>query len=288
MRKAAFLTGALTLLLVACGESQASEDRIEVSIGVTGADGQFWNLISDRAAEEGIDIELIEFADYALPNTALVNGEIDLNSFQHLAFLSQYNAEYDETITPIGSTVIAPLGLYSTNHESIEDIPDGGEIALPNDPANTGRGLKVLESAGLITLREDVGLYPTVDDIEENPKNLEFVLVVAQQTPRVLPDVAGSIINSGIATQADIFLDEALVHDDPYSDEAAPYINVFATRAEEKDNEAYHTIAQIYQEEDIAQAVVDDSNGGNIVVDIPQEDLQQTLDELVQNLKEGQ
>lgn len=277
----------LLLGAAACSDSDAS-GRVEVTVGVTGADGQYWELISERAAEEGIDLELIEFADYTLPNEALANGEVDVNSFQHLAFLSQFNVENGHDIVPIGSTVIAPLGLYSTKYEDISEIPDGSEIAIPNDPANTGRGLKVLEAAGLLTLEEGVGLYPTTDDIVDNPKDLEIVLVVAQQTPRVLEDVAGSIINSGIAGQAGFTLDEALYHDDPYSEEARPYINVFAVQKEDVDNETYETIARIYQEEEIAKAVEEDTNGGSIVVDISPEELRETLEELENNIREGE
>lgn len=108
-----------------------------------------------------------------LPNTALVNGEVDVNAFQHLAFLSQFIAENNVNIVPIGSTVVAPLGLYSEKYKDVSEIPNGSKIAVPNDPANLGRGLKVLQQAGLIELREDVGLYPTVKDIVKNPKILK-------------------------------------------------------------------------------------------------------------------
>lgn len=282
----------LVLLLVAflsgCGSDSASGDTKHVKIGVTGSDGQYWQIIQERAKEEGIEVELVEFSDYTLPNNALINEEIDVNSFQHLAFLSQFIVENDDAdIKPIGSTVVAPMGLYSEKYDSPEDIPDGATIAIPNDPANTGRGLKVLEEAGLITLKEDVGLYPTPDDIVENPRNIEILTVVAQQTPRVLPDVAASIINSGIAGQAGYLLEDAIYHDDPHSEETRPYLNVFAVRGEDAEDKTYQTIARIYQEEKVVEAVKEDSNGGNVVVDIPIPELQDTLDQLLEDIKSG-
>ncbi|GAA0352973.1 MetQ/NlpA family ABC transporter substrate-binding protein [Bacillus horti] len=273
------------LALSACGNSSASGDTVEVSIGVTGADGQYWDIIKDKAAEEGISIKLIEFQDYTLPNHALANGEVDINSFQHLAFLSQFNAENNTEIVPIGSTIIAPLGLYSEKFTDLAEIPDGAQIAIPDDPANLGRGLKLLAAAGFIELKEEVGLYPTLTDIVSNSKNIDIVPIVAQQTPRVLPDVAASVINSGIAGQAGLYLEDSIFHDDPYSEEARPYINVFAVNAEDKNNEAYKTIARIYQEQEVIDAVHEDTNGGSIVVDIDASELEKNLNELIEGIK---
>lgn len=278
-------------ILAGCGTKSSADDKkepekiVHVKVGVTGTDGQYWNLIKEKAKEKNIEIDLIEFSDYTLPNNALANGEVDINAFQHLAFLSQFIVENDVDIAPIGSTVIAPMGLYSDKYKDSSEIPDGSEVAIPNDPANLGRGLKVLEATGLVKLTKDVGLYPTEEDIIENPKNIKILPVVAQQTPRVLPDVAASIINSGIAGQAGFTLDKAIFQDDPNSEETRPYLNVFAVRSEDVDNETYKTIAKIYQEEDVAEAVKEDSNGGNVVVDVPKEELQKTLDQLIEDIR---
>ncbi|MED0701228.1 MetQ/NlpA family ABC transporter substrate-binding protein [Aeribacillus composti] len=278
-------------LLAGCNSNSASGDKKEkvvtVKVGITGSDGQYWDIIKKKALEKNIKVEYVEFSDYVLPNTALVNGEVDVNAFQHLAFLSQFIAENNVNIVPIGSTVVAPLGLYSEKYKDVSEIPNGSKIAVPNDPANLGRGLKVLQQAGLIELREDVGLYPTVKDIVKNPKNIEIVEVVAQQTPRVLPDVAASIINGGIAGQAGYTLADAIFHDDPNSKDTLPYANVFATLEKNKDNEAYKTIAEIYQTEEVAKAVEEDTKGASIVTKVPVPELQKELDRLVENIKQG-
>lgn len=265
--------------------SDEPKEPVKVKIGVTGSDGETWPLLKKKAKERNIEIELIEFSDYTLPNLALANKEVDINSFQHLAFLSQFNVEHNLDIVPIGSTVVAPLGLYSKKYKSVDEIPDGAKIAIPNDPANQGRGLLVLQQAGLLKLKDDVGLYGTTDDIVDNPRKLNIVPVVAQQTPRVLPDVAASIINGGIAGQAGLKLEDAIFHDDPQAESTRPYINVFAVRAEDKDNETYRTIAKLYQEPDVVETVKKDTNGASFVTDIPVDQLQATLDKLIADIK---
>ncbi len=271
--------------LTACNNEK--DEIVTVKVGVTGSDGQYWEIIKEKALEKNINVELVEFSDYILPNTALVNGEVDINSFQHLAFLSQFIAENDADIVPIGSTVVAPLGLYSEKYKEVSEIPDGSKIAVPNDPANLGRGLKVLQQAGLIELTKDVGLYPTVKDIVSNPKNLEIVEVVAQQTPRVLPDVAASIINGGIAGQAGYELADAIFHDDPNSPDTRPYVNVFATLGKNKDNEAFKTIADLYLTDEVAKAVEEDTKGASVVTKVEVSELQSELDKLVDNIRQG-
>jgi D-methionine transport system substrate-binding protein len=286
--KKTIVIGLLVLVMIfltACGNLQAASGNVTVKIGVTGSDGEYWNLLKEKALQKGIEIELVEFSDYILPNKALANGEIDMNSFQHLAFLSQFNVEHGLDIVPIGSTVIAPMGLYSYKFTDISEIPNGSQIAIPNDPVNTGRALKVIAAAGLFELKEGIGLYATPDDITKNPKNIEIIPVVAQQTPRVLADVAASVINNGIAGQAGLNLEDALFYDDPYSEEARPYLNVFAVRGEDKDNETYKIITRLYQEEDVVEAVKEDSKGGSLVADIPTKDLQDTLEQLIDGIK---
>ena len=172
--------------LAACSGQTGAGEKETVKIGVTGTDGQYWAIIKEKAVAEGIEIELIEFSDYTLPNQALAQGEIDLNAFQHIAFLNQFTEEHNLDIVPIGTTVIAPMGLYSSQYDDVNEIPKGAKIAIPDDPSNQARALKLLESAGLIKLKEDFGLFGELDDIEENTHDLEIIPMTAQQTPRVL------------------------------------------------------------------------------------------------------
>lgn len=279
---------ALVIISVLSGcsaEGSSESEKVHVKVGVSGTDDTFWDVLKKKAEAKNIDIELISFSDYTLPNKALANGEVDMNSFQHLAFLSQFNVENKLNIIPIGATVIAPMGLYSEKYTKVADIPDGAQLAIPDDPTNQGRALKLLQSAGLLELKQNVGLYATPEDIQSNPKHLKVVPVVAQQTPRVLSDVAGSVVNSGVATDAGLTLEGALYADDPNTDEAKPYINVFAARAEDKDNATYQAIVDLYHDPEVAAAVKKDSKGANLVVDQTPEELQATLNTLVEGVK---
>ncbi|WP_340081439.1 MetQ/NlpA family ABC transporter substrate-binding protein [Terribacillus sp. FSL K6-0262] len=271
---------AFVFVLAACGSSSADGSQT-VKIGVTGSDGDQWPILKEKAKEEGINIELVEFSDYTLPNQALANGEIDMNSFQHIAFLSQYAKEHGDTIVPIGSTVIAPIGAYSEKIDSLDELKEGDKVAIPDDPSNQARSLRALEAAGVIKLADDFGQFGDPSKIAENPKNIEIVPVVAQQTPRVLPDVAASFINNGVAGQAGLNPKEDPIYlENANDDSITPFVNVFAVRKEDENNEIYQKIAALYQDEEVKKAVENDTNGGSIVVDVPKEELQEHLKRL--------
>ena len=266
------------------GESVAgattSQEPVVVHIGI-GEVGPINDAVAEVAAENGITIEYTSFSDWTLPNQALANGEIDANAFQHVAFLSTFNVAQDEDIVPVGSTVITTWGLYSDAYESVEDLPDGATIALPNDPANWARSLFLLEDAGLITLEEGVGVYPTEEDIAENPHDLTFEPVVAQQLVNTLPDVDAVVVGAVTIQRAlGTTKDEALHLDDPTAPSSRPYVNTVAVRSQDADNPVYAQIASFYQDPRVVAAVEEDSFGATVVVDVPAEELVTTLGEL--------
>src|SRR5690625_1357467 len=185
MKRILFYVSLVALLvLVGCeaasGETSASSDEpVKVSIGVNGSDGALWPILKEKAAAEGIEIELVEFSDYILPNNALAEGDIDLNAFQHFSFLAQYVNESGNELYPIGSTVFAPLGIYSEKITSIDEVVEGDQIAIPDDPSNQARALRLLEAAGLITLADDFGLFGDPGKIAENPLILDITTMNA-------------------------------------------------------------------------------------------------------------
>ncbi len=267
------------LVLSACSSSSASEKK--VIIGVNGSDGVQWPILQEKAAKEGIEIELKEFSDYTLPNNALAEGDIDLNAFQHISFLASYVKESGNDLAPIGSTMFAPLGLYSEKITDVSEIKAKDKIAIPDDPSNQARALRLLETAGLITLADDFGLYGDPSKIIDNPLNLEIIPMTAQQTPRVLPDVTASIINNGVAGQAGFSPGEDPIYKEAGESESIyPYVNIIAARAEDKDNEVYQRIVELYQEEDIKQAVEEDTKGGSSLVILTKEELENTFNDL--------
>jgi D-methionine transport system substrate-binding protein len=280
MKKALLTLLAVLLVstLAACGSKSSAGETKHVKIGVTGSDGQMWDIIKEKAEKEGIEIELVEFSDYTLPNQALANGDIDLNAFQHIAFLNQFKEEHKLELTPIGTTQIAPMGIYSEKVKSVDEIKDGAEIAIPNDPTNQARALKVLELAGLLELKEDFSLFGDPSGIARNPKNLKITPINAQQTPRVLKDVAASIINNGVAGQAGFVpTEDAIFLEDPNQEDVKPYINIIAARSEDKDNKTFKKIVEIYHEKEVVEAIKKDTNGGSLVVDIPIEELKDVI-----------
>lgn len=254
----------LAFALSACSNSEAATT---VKLGISGSDTTIWDYVAEKAADEGIDVEIVRFSDYVQPNLALDEGEIDANAFQTVSYFDAFTLEHDLDLTPIATTVIAPMGLYSQKHDAVEDIPEGGTIALPKEATNMGRGLQLLEDAGLIELEEGFDGNGSIDKIVGNPRNFNFELIVAAQTPRVLQDVDASIINNGIAVDADFSpLDDSIFHED---ETATPYINIIATQAEDKDDEVLNRLAEIYQSDDVAEFIIEERNGNSIPTSVP-------------------
>ncbi|AMQ04541.1 MetQ/NlpA family ABC transporter substrate-binding protein [Sporosarcina sp. FSL K6-1540] len=270
------------IVLAACGGKESgNSDTVKVKIGVNGADGVQWPLLKEKAAKEGIEIELVEFADYTLPNNALAQGDIDLNAFQHFSFLSQYVKESKNELVPIGSTMFAPLGVYSEKIKDISEIKEGDKIAIPDDPSNQARALRLLESADLISLSDDFGLFGDPTKITENPLNLEIIPMVAQQTPRILPDVTAAIINNGIAGQAGFSPGEDPLFRESSDDESIyPYVNLIVASGKEKNNKTFKRIVELYQEEDIEKAIEEDTKGGSYLIKLTPEEIDTVFEDL--------
>ncbi|MFF7296578.1 MetQ/NlpA family ABC transporter substrate-binding protein [Streptomyces sp. NPDC008265] len=279
---AASTVTALALLVSGCGAGGADDHRIRV--GVSG-DSPEWDVLAAEAKKEGLTVETVVFDDYSLPNKALSAGDIELNAFQHLVFLAQSNTENKTDIAPIAATTVVPLGLYSRKHRQLADLPDRAEIALPNDPANQGRALRVLEQAQLIRLREDAGLFATPDDITADPKHLKLTPVNAQQTPRTLQDADAAVINDGVAELAGIKADTALFKDDPAAPASVPYLNVIAARADQKDNADYQKVVRLYASRAVQDEVRRTSNGTAHHVELPAADLRAEVERIQKQLR---
>lgn len=262
---------ALAAFAVGCSSDANGKDTSKVKLGISGTDTRIWDFIAEKAEKEGIEIELVKFSDYVAPNTALAEGELDVNAFQTVAYFDVFIKEHNLDLVPIATTVLAPMGIYSDKYKDVKDIPDGAKIALPNDASNQGRALLLLQEAGLIGLPEDFDPNGNVNQVTDNPKNFEFVEVVPAQTPRVLPDVAASLINNGIAQDAGLTpLKDAIYYE---GETATPYINIIAVKAEDKDNKTLKRIAELYQEEDTAEFIEKEYDGNLIPTFVPLENI---------------
>ncbi|AIR81891.1 dipeptide ABC transporter glycylmethionine-binding lipoprotein [Staphylococcus epidermidis] len=266
------------LVLSACGGNNGKK----VTIGVASNDTKAWEKVKELAKKDDIDLEIKHFSDYNVPNKALSDGDIDLNAFQHFAFLDQYKkAHKDTNIEALSTTVLAPLGIYSDKVKNIKDIKKGAQVAIPNDVSNQARALKLLESAGLIKLKKNFGLNGTTKDIESNPKDLKIKAVDAQQTARALSDVDISVINNGVATKAGkdakkdpIYLEKAS------SDAVKPYINVVAVNSKDKDNKTYKKIIELYHSKEAQKALKEDTKDGEKPVDLSKKEIEEIENEL--------
>jgi len=247
-----------------------------VKIGTTDASQPHWKILSELLLEEGIELELVNFTEYPLPNPALAAGETDLNAFQHLDYLSNHNVATGDDLQPIGSTVIVPLPLYSERWDSVEEIPDGAQIAIPNDPSNQARALGVLESAGLITLDGEEQV-PTPANIVAAQSKVTVIPVEASQTPAALQSADGAIINNNFSRDAGIDPSTALFSVDPNDPKSWPYLNVIAARADDVDDPTYLKIAELYHSPAVTEAVVEQSGGTAVVIELDAEELRDRL-----------
>ena len=232
------------------GEKAQTEVADTIKIGVVGEKNEVWEEVIKRYEEgTGKRAELVKFSDYTQPNEALASGDIDVNSFQHYKFLAEYNdAQGEEKLVAIADTMLAPLGYYSNQIKSLDELEAGDKVAIPNDPSNGPRALFLLQAAGLIKVNGNPGEAITLDNITENPKNLEFIEMDAAQTARALDDVKVAAVNDNYALDSGLSPNEdAIFLEDPENPDAKIYVNVIAARAEDKDNEAYKELVKYYQ-----------------------------------------
>lgn len=281
----AIIAGAIIFFTTRGGDDDS--DNTTVVIGVTDESWPYWAKLKELAADENITVETKNFASYTEVNPALRQKQLDLNQFQHLLYLANYNVENNDDLVPLAGSMIVPLCLYSQKYDSLDQIPDGANIAIPNDPTNQARALLVLQSAGLISLTNGGSALSTPAEIDAANSKATVTPVDAAQTAASLASVDASIVNNSFAADANLDPSKALFKDDPNSTAAEPYINIFAVRRADLDNPAYKRVAELYHEKAVADLVVEGSNGTAVIVDNKsQSDLQAILDRLENEIKE--
>lgn len=269
MKKIIILVLVLSIFLIACGNDAGSNNTNDgvtvVKVGLTGTDSKPWNHVKEEAAKENIDIQLVFFDSYPLPNAALNAGEIDMNSFQHYNYLYAEIEQHGYDLSVIGETYLAPLGIYSKQIKSIDELQDGATIVIPDDLTNGGRALLLLSEHGLINVDVEAGIIPSLKDIE-NPRDFNILELAATNIPASLEEVPIAVINSGVATDAGftpsidaIVLEEAEMGENPY-------INIIVVRTEDKDNEVYNRIVELFQTDETKAIIEEDSKGSLIPV----------------------
>ena len=224
---------ALGALVAGCsGEkkeaAQSTDKKVVLKVGATPVPhAEILNEIKPLLAKDGIDLQIIEFTDYVKPNLSLNDKEIDANFFQHEPYLKKFAADRKLDLVNLVAVHIEPMGVYSKKLKDIKSVPDGAKVAIPNDPTNGGRALNILAKAGLIKLKDGVGISATVGDIVENPKNLKITEAEAAMLPRTLDDVDLAVINSNFAMEAKLNPTKDALFIEPKD---SPYANIVAVR----------------------------------------------------------
>ncbi|GAB4587584.1 MetQ/NlpA family ABC transporter substrate-binding protein [Nocardia sp. IFM 10818] len=264
-------------MTAACGKEHRAD---VVRIGVNDLALPHWEVFKKKAAEAGITVEFVNFSDYNQPNPALKQGQIDLNKFQHVRYLANYNARNNDTLVPIGATEIFPLTLYSKKHKSVNEIPQGGEITLSNNPANQVRPLLGLSAAGLIVLKNGASWDSKLEDVDTAASKVRLKTIDPTLTAQSLDSVDAAFVDDTFAGPAGLTKNEIIYTDDPNRPELKQYINIFAARAADKDNPTYLQLTQIYHDPEVEAAIQAEADYQGIFKYNDPADLQATLTEL--------
>lgn len=283
--------------LTACASEKPAEggadkpaDKQTVRLGVVGAAEPYWAVYEEAVEKElDIDLEIVDFGEYNLPNPALAAGDLDINQFQHIIFLAEHNAATGDDLTPIGSTAIYPLSVHSKQYDSIDEIPEGAKVAVPNDPSNKARALLVLQQAGLVKLKDGGNTGSTLDDVIAEDSRVEVTELDAAVTVSVLDEVAAAVVNNDFVVKAGLNFEDALLKDDPNDPSSLPYVNIFAVRSGDVENETYKKLVEIYHAtQGVVDGVQEVSGGTAVITNTPAADLKTALEKQIKVVEAAQ
>lgn len=259
---------ALSASLTACGSSGTTETADDADSGDTTETvtlkvaasptphAEILEQVKPILAEQGIDLVITEYGDYIVPNTAVDEGDEDANYFQHTPYLEQFNAENGTDLVSVGKIHYEPMGIYAGKTASLEELPDGATIAVPNDATNEARALQLLAAQGLIEIDPEAGLNATPNDITSNPKNLEFTELDAAMIPNTIEEFDLNVINSNYALQAGLNpAEDALASEDAASDAAQTYANIVAVKAGHENDPAIVALVDALHSEEIQEFI---------------------------------
>lgn len=289
LKKAAVIGAVATLSaagLTACMSDGNDGDSDTIRIGSTEADKSQWQVFQEKAEEEGLDVDVVSFTDYSMPNKALAEGELDVNQFQHIQFLAEENVKADYGLVPFGASQTFPMGVYAKDYSSVEEIAEAGDVVIPNDTTNQGRAIKVLAAAGLVTLRDDDLLTPTPADIVAGESDVTVTPVDASQTAVAYNDGQASVINNNFLAAAGVDANDAVFKDNPDDPSSQPYINVWVTTEENKDDEDYRKLVEIWHSDEVQEAVANDTAGTAVRAENSPEELRDILADTEQKIRE--
>ncbi|MBQ6091139.1 MAG: MetQ/NlpA family ABC transporter substrate-binding protein [Lachnospiraceae bacterium] len=270
MRKilATVLALTLTVALTACSGSSDKDTKgttIKVGASIT-PHSEILEKVKPILADKGITLEIVKIEDSITPNTGVIEGSLDANYFQHVPYLEQFNKENGSDLVSIGAVHYEPFGVYAGRTKNLADLPDGALIAVPNNVTNEARALLLLAQEGILKLRDGAGITATVEDIVENPKNVQFKELAPEQLVASLPDVDVAVINGNYAIEGGLHVSGALAVEANDGLAAQTYGNIVATSAKNKDNAALKTLVEVLQGADIAKYIKDTYDGAVVAL----------------------
>ena len=255
----------LAVGLTGCGaQKQGPVKEGSIVVGASPSPhAQILEAVSEQLAQKGYQLEIKEFTDYIMPNTALEDGELDANFFQHQPYLTDFNEKNGTKLVSAAAIHFEPLGIYGGKTADLADLPEGAQIAVPNDTTNEARALWLLQAQGIIEVDEQAGLEATKQDITSNPKNVEIVEMEAAQLPRALADVDFAVINGNYAVAAEI-ADQVLVTEDKDSEAAKQYANIVAVREGDENREDIKALVEALQADEV-KAYIEETFGSTVI-----------------------
>jgi D-methionine transport system substrate-binding protein len=274
----AVVAAVIVVVAIVVAVTGGSGDGKTVRIGVADASEPYWKTFAALAKKRlNVTVTLVNFNDYSQPNPALKEKQLDLNEFQHIQYLANYNVTAHDDLQPIGATAVYPLPLYSLKYRTPDALPNGAKVAIPNDAINEARGLLVLQAAKLVTLKNGGTAFSDTSDITSH--RVDVVTLDASQTARAVLNgsAAAAIVNNNYATNAKLAKTNAIFQDDPASPIAAPYVNIFVSRAEDKDDPTYLKLAALYHDPSVEKGVQASNAGTAVFRNLPAATLQQEL-----------
>ena len=254
---AAALTGALVLGTVGTSVVFAADDDKTITVAASETPhSEILEAAKPILEEEGYDLEVTVFDDYVQPNEVVESGDFDANYFQHIPYLNSFNEEKGTHLVNAGGIHYEPFGIYPGTKSSLDDIADGDTIAVPNDTTNEARALLLLQDNGIIKLKDGAGLEATVNDIEENPYNVEIVELAAEQVARVAEETSYIVLNGNYALQAGYSVSkDALAYETSDSEAAKTYVNIIAVKEGNEDSDAIKALVKVLKSDDIKKFI---------------------------------
>lgn len=247
------------------GSSGASQETTTLTVGASlTPHTEILEQAKPILEKEGVNLKIVEIEDTVTPNTGLLEGSLDANFFQHQPYLDDFNKENNSDLVSAGTVHYEPFGIYAGKVDDLEKLPDGATVAVPNNVTNEARALLLLEQEGVIKLKEGVDIKATVNDIEENPKNIKIEEIAPEQLVRALPDVDVAVINGNYAIEGGLHVKDALAVESDQSVAAQTYANIVAVQSKDKDNDAVKKLVEVLQGEEI-QKFIEDKYDGAVV-----------------------